>query len=153
MFKPKLILASTLATLLVAGCADTDNSHAPQGTARRAPATTPLPAPQASDEQHQLREEAEPVAKTERDVSQSRARPGKHFVAEKQAMAKDAIAGISIARSLAPLRPAAEALNRENYHHFDSNPVTRVAESPVSTFSIDVDTGSYSNVRRMLNAG
>jgi hypothetical protein len=41
-----------------------------------------------------------------------------------------------------PLRPAAEALNRENYHHFDSNPVTRVAEPPVSTFSIDVDTGT-----------
>ena len=28
-----------------------------------------------------------------------------------------------------------------------------VAEEPVSTFSIDVDTGSYSNVRRMLNGG
>ena len=27
------------------------------------------------------------------------------------------------------------------------------AEQPVSTFSIDVDTGSYTNVRRMLNAG
>ena len=29
----------------------------------------------------------------------------------------------------------------------------RVAENPVSTFSIDVDTGAYSNVRRMLNTG
>jgi Ca-activated chloride channel family protein len=31
--------------------------------------------------------------------------------------------------------------------------VQAVAETPVSTFSVDVDTGSYSNVRRMLNAG
>ena len=153
MFKPNLILASTLATLLVAGCADTDDSRAPQGTTRHAPATTPLPAPQAADKQHQLREEAERVAKTGQDVAQYRARPPMRFVGEKKAVAQDAIAGISIARSLAPLRPASEALNRENYYHFDSNPVTRVAESPVSTFSIDVDTGSYSNVRRMLNAG
>ena len=29
----------------------------------------------------------------------------------------------------------------------------RVADNPVSTFSIDVDTGSWANVRRMLNAG
>ncbi len=28
-----------------------------------------------------------------------------------------------------------------------------VADQPVSTFSVDVDTGAYSNVRRMLNQG
>jgi len=106
MFKPNLILASTLATLLIAGCADTDDSRAPQGTTRHAPATTPLPVPQAADKQHQLREEAE------RDVSQPRSRPVKNFVAEKKAVAQDAIAGINIARSLAPLRLASEALNR-----------------------------------------
>lgn len=47
----------------------------------------------------------------------------------------------------------AEPTDRENYGHFDDNPVKRVAEAPVSTFSIDVDTGSYSNVRRFLNQG
>ena len=45
------------------------------------------------------------------------------------------------------------ALDRENYQHYDDNPVKQVAEAPVSTFSIDVDTGSYANVRRMLNSG
>ena len=44
-------------------------------------------------------------------------------------------------------------VDRENYGEIDANPVNRVAENPVSTFSIDVDTGSYSNVRRMLNEG
>jgi len=43
--------------------------------------------------------------------------------------------------------------DRENYGHVDANPVQRVAENPVSTFSIDVDTGSYANVRRILNEG
>ena len=44
-------------------------------------------------------------------------------------------------------------VDRENYGEIDANPVNRVAENPVSTFSIDVDTGSYSNVRRMLTEG
>ena len=47
--------------------------------------------------------------------------------------------------------PATE--DRETYGHYEANPVQRVAENPVSTFSIDVDTGSYSNVRRFLNQG
>ena len=54
---------------------------------------------------------------------------------------------------LAQLRVASEPLNRENYAHFSDNPLQRVAEDPFSTFSIDVDTGAYSNMRRMLNAG
>ena len=40
--------------------------------------------------------------------------------------------------------------NTERYAHHDPNPVQRVSDAPVSTFSIDVDTGSYSNIRRML---
>ena len=43
--------------------------------------------------------------------------------------------------------------NTERYQHVDDNPVHLVAEQPVSTFSIDVDTGAYANVRRFLNAG
>ncbi|MCB1875934.1 MAG: VWA domain-containing protein [Chromatiales bacterium] len=50
-------------------------------------------------------------------------------------------------------RAASEPTDRENYAHFDDNPVHRTAEDPVSTFSIDVDTGSYANLRRMINAG
>jgi len=46
-----------------------------------------------------------------------------------------------------------EPIDRENYAHFEDNPVKRVSEHPVSTFSIDVDTGAYSNVRRILNSG
>ncbi|MGH8076055.1 MAG: vWA domain-containing protein [Lysobacter sp.] len=43
--------------------------------------------------------------------------------------------------------------NTEKYAQRDDNPVQRASEQSVSTFSIDVDTGSYSNVRRMLNDG
>ncbi|MBN8280828.1 MAG: VWA domain-containing protein [Gammaproteobacteria bacterium] len=47
--------------------------------------------------------------------------------------------------------PPAE--DRENYAHEAENPVHLAGEQPVSTFSIDVDTASYANVRRFLNDG
>src|SRR5699024_7162719 len=50
-------------------------------------------------------------------------------------------------------RPQLPPTNRKHYGELDGNPVLRVAAHPVSTFSIDVDTGSYTNVRRLLNAG
>lgn len=40
----------------------------------------------------------------------------------------------------------------EKYLDIDENGIKQVAKDPVSTFSIDVDTASYSNIRRMLNA-
>ena len=40
---------------------------------------------------------------------------------------------------------------RDKFQHFELNPVKRVSADPVSTFSVDVDTASYSFVRRQLN--
>ena len=40
--------------------------------------------------------------------------------------------------------------DRENYDDYDDNAIRLTSEQPVSTFSIDVDTASYSNVRRMI---
>ena len=51
------------------------------------------------------------------------------------------------------IRPASEPLYRENYQHFESQSISRVLAEPVSTFSIDVDTGAYSNMRRWLHQG
>jgi Ca-activated chloride channel family protein len=44
-------------------------------------------------------------------------------------------------------------VDTSRYAHRDTNPVHQTAADPVSTFSIDVDTGSYTNVRHMLNQG
>jgi secreted protein with Ig-like and vWFA domain len=41
----------------------------------------------------------------------------------------------------------------ERYNRFADNRFRAVAEQPLSTFSIDVDTASYANVRRFLSAG
>jgi Ca-activated chloride channel homolog len=43
--------------------------------------------------------------------------------------------------------------NTEAYSHIEENPFLDVRRAPLSTFSIDVDTASYSNMRRFLNEG
>jgi Ca-activated chloride channel family protein len=43
--------------------------------------------------------------------------------------------------------------NREAYASIAENAFRRVADEPLSTFSIDVDTASYANVRRFLTDG
>ncbi len=50
-------------------------------------------------------------------------------------------------------RTANTPIHREQYASYQENAVKRAAEQPMSTFSIDVDTGSYANVRRFLNQG
>lgn len=46
-----------------------------------------------------------------------------------------------------------EDFNTEDYDHINENKFLKVADNPLSTFSIDVDAASYSNVRRFLNQG
>ncbi len=50
-------------------------------------------------------------------------------------------------------QPRPGTIDRDRYEEVDPNPVREVAQEPVSTFSVDVDTASYSNVRRMLTDG
>lgn len=61
---------------------------------------------------------------------------------------------------LAAPAPTAEAIVvnqpqefRDRFEDFKENAVIATSENPVSTFSIDVDTASYSFVRRILNNG
>jgi Ca-activated chloride channel family protein len=44
-------------------------------------------------------------------------------------------------------------IKNKNYQHYSENGIKSVLHQPVSTFSIDVDTGSYTNIRRMINQG
>lgn len=45
-----------------------------------------------------------------------------------------------------------DGANTEDYSNIAENEFHRVTDEPLSTFSIDVDAASYSNVRRFLNA-
>lgn len=46
-----------------------------------------------------------------------------------------------------------EDFNREGYDKITENRFLKVTDNPLSTFSIDVDAASYSNIRRFLNQG
>jgi len=49
--------------------------------------------------------------------------------------------------------PQYEVQGRDKFERVDENAVKQVAQDPISTFSVDVDTASYSFVRRMLMRG
>ena len=73
--------------------------------------------------------------------------------ASKALAASPMVAGYShdMARMYAPA--VQQPQNTENYAAIEGYPVKQAAAEPVSTFSVDVDTGAYSNVRRYLNQG
>lgn len=55
--------------------------------------------------------------------------------------------------ALPPPYPQEDSFNTEEYVGVEENIFKNAAASPLSTFSIDVDTASYSNMRRYLKRG
>lgn len=126
----------TAAALLVACAAQRDNPREQEAGAPPVPPRLETPVPMVLPEVANY-PAAAPADATRAIASESRAIA---MAAQKQALFR------------AP--PAyQQPYNTEKYQHNDDNPVHRVAEQPVSTFSIDVDTGAYANVRRFLNEG
>ena len=68
------------------------------------------------------------------------------------------VSGSRVAAQASPARVAGTPVygapgNTERYEGKEVAAIQAVAETPVSTFSVDVDTGAYANVRRFLNQG
>lgn len=86
-----------------------------------------------------------PVPRKERNSSHGTPR----LQAEKHSslQAADTIAGYPVDKVRAVEQ------DREKYQSIDDNAVVVASQQPTSTFSIDVDTGAYSNTRRFLNQG
>ncbi|HYY35167.1 MAG TPA: VWA domain-containing protein [Candidatus Binatia bacterium] len=57
------------------------------------------------------------------------------------------------AERLREIRAPNGHFNTASYDHIGENPFLDAKGNPLSTFSIDVDTASYSNVRRFINEG
>jgi Ca-activated chloride channel family protein len=62
------------------------------------------------------------------------------------------VAGVQVTNSPNQFYSTDEEYNTEGYDNIKENTFLKVTDNPLSTFSIDVDAASYSNVRRMLNA-
>ena len=146
MLRHTAILLGTAALLALVACStDTAAPISGTGTETRTAAPAREPRPEEIKAERQRPEQFE-----EKDARKQLRAADYAGQANAPASPVAAAAGFS---DLSSIRAPSEALDRENYAHFDDNPLKRVAEHPVSTFSIDVDTGAYSNTRRMLNAG
>jgi len=83
----------------------------------------------------------------------------RNAVAFPPAPAAEPMAALAIGRAFArdaseyEYRPSRGIRGTEEYGHFVENEFTTPEKDPLSTFSVDVDTASYSNVRRFLNDG
>lgn len=77
--------------------------------------------------------------------SESKLSLREHFASRTKGSPAGAVAA---ADAVAWFQPS--EVDRENYLHYEESPVKLVAENPVSTFSVDVDTASYANIRRMI---
>ena len=132
------VLAAALLALLLSAC----TGSAPE------PAVPSEPAAQSEPEQSR---EADPQTAANVEHQRLREVDAREFMATRSDLRPLPVA--PAADSLAGLRAPDRPIDRENYAHFVDNPIRLAAEHPVSTFSVDVDTGSYSNVRRMLRSG
>ena len=143
----RLVRRSSLltATALIAACAS--HQQDPERDAEKPGSQVRADAPAGANG----RQEEVDAALDEIVVTGAKAqrRPARNVAAAMEVEAK-AASPVALACCIAQ---AYQPTKTEQYEHQTDNPVHRTAEEPVSTFSIDVDTGAYANVRRFLNAG
>lgn len=93
---------------------------------------------------------AEHVARNQVETEQIQVTAAKR---ERQIMA-DATMPLMLAGAvMEPMPPPVQPQYDDEFTRFETNPVKQVKDSPVSTFSADVDTAAYSFVRKQLNRG
>ncbi|HCK8612309.1 TPA: VWA domain-containing protein [Salmonella enterica] len=107
------------------------------------------------------------VQKRQAEAAQQAAKKAAEYKANTEAKALADAKAASLATAEAPqyeMRTRAAAskafaaqggnvMGTARYEHYDENPIKQVSQAPLATFSLDVDTGSYANVRRFLNQG
>ncbi|MGB4336926.1 MAG: VWA domain-containing protein [Chromatiaceae bacterium] len=154
-----LTLATALVLGLSLGCTQAPDPGAT--TASAAPPPRELPAPLASEDQGQITPipgDQAPGAPAKQEAASNIRYAYPTLLPERSVVAPLAVAPkAKIAQQDAyaspPPPPPLVAEDRERYAKLTDNGVFLTQEQPVSTFSIDVDTGSYANVRRFLNQG
>ncbi|RWD99764.1 VWA domain-containing protein [Mesorhizobium sp.] len=143
--------------------ADADSERRVEDEAQVAPASPPKPATEVDSlAKQEMAPEAMPAppaapAESGQLASGGRANAQAPIAAMQSAQAPaGAVADSRLMVQPAPmpadqLQPQEE--NRDRIETFKTNPVHETTQDPVSTFSIDVDTASYSFVRRSLKEG
>ena len=143
-----LVLAMT-AALTLGACAR--NSPSPETARQDGPERRQNES--KADTRDVLRAKEEAVARP-RALKPQEAQPSAPVVAQ-TAIAVGAVAPAPTNLPNGPQNRAGvgEPTDTERYADITPNAVIAASDQPVSTFSIDVDTGAYSNVRRFLDQG
>lgn len=150
--RPLRILGSTALSLLIAGSASGPSlAFSPHGDGAATPEACAAlgyapPAPQRDS----ITVTATKRTSRERKASSSGYIPPAPPPPPPPSMAYSAMPSANISPTPLSIPPGRDT---EKYPGAAANPVKRVADEPVSTFSIDVDTAAYANVRRFLNEG
>jgi Ca-activated chloride channel homolog len=121
--------------------------------------TSALPPPPASEVTSEFRMEeplpssgAKESAKVAAAASAARPRAAHQAAGALPAPFSSASVAMGNAASRQDLKRAQD-FNTAAYSHIEENPFLATLDNPLSTFSIDVDTASYSNVRRFIENG
>ena len=114
------------------------------------PAPPPQTIAESAPAMHDAQGELDRVAITGARMRRQSRTEAKQSVANAPAMESAMLAAPPPAIAPQPADNYWQPGNTEKYAERTDNPIHRASEQPVSTFSIDVDTGSYANVRRML---
>ena len=154
--KSYLMLA---AICLLSGCTEqaatpgTDQPTAAPGTSLQEPARPELPVELASAEP-QLKVEQAPAADAVADKGGMPLQPNLAAPAESRSLLGKRAAG-ALPQGIAgeAVYPAPPPMNSESYNPVKEGGFIAAENDPLSTFSIDVDTASYSNLRRFLQQG
>ena len=142
-----------------------DKRPAVQVEAPAAPAPTPRP----DAAKTRFEEKSRAPAKVKRKLADSPKLKGDLFQASTMALSGAGIggggvatkgvrgqlgghAGVAVRGRMAPMGGASQA-NTEEYARIKERGFVSPVDEPLSTFSIDVDTASYANMRRYLNRG
>lgn len=145
----RTLVAALLLALAACGAqplADPDRATPPRADAAAAPAGTEAPAAAGEPEQTELHASETPP------MGMPAPAPTPRVVHERwQQDMRLNVPPPAYVRGVPGYGPA--PTSRDNYAAYSDNPIRQVREEPVSTFGLDVDTGSWTNVRRMLNEG
>ncbi len=126
---------------------------APAATPQAQPETTPVPEAKTEEARHAAPIEVPGAREKSADVPAALASLG--YV--QGGVAGGLAGGVAVPRRAddhaLELERSGAPFHTEGYDRIQDNPFLAASQNPLSTFSIDVDTASYANVRRFLAQG
>ena len=165
---PTGIALAVSGLVLLSGCGVSDNLTSPESSEQQSLkqqlAETLQKPPAQTAPERMVKQSHKPMHQLSQDISMVEKKVIKHAAPISQGIraATSSLSDSARSKSMLGLtysgiqmHPAYDYFDadREQYQSTVENSVHLTAETPVSTFSIDVDTGSYSNVRRFINNG